>query len=69
MLDGSAVATESLTAGGSPLLYDGTHPIVVGTDLLFPTEQYKGAVGQVALFNQAIPADELTNQYRTAVGG
>jgi hypothetical protein len=67
-VDGQAVATKSLASGGTPLLYNSNHPVVVGADLRFPTEQFNGSVGEVAIFDHALTATQLTDQYHIALG-
>jgi len=65
-VDGSALG--SVTYNGTPLLFDATHKVEIGTNTRYDSEWFDGAIDEVAVYDYALTADQIAAHYATGTG-
>jgi hypothetical protein len=65
-VNGIRIGTEHYSPG-TPLLFDPSHKVYLGTNARYPGEPFFGLLGQVAIFLRPLTASTIENIYQTGV--
>jgi hypothetical protein len=66
-VNGRSIGTEAYPTG-TPLLYDQSHHVYLGTNALLPYEHFRGHMDEVAIYQTPLTSDEINGPYHAGIG-
>jgi hypothetical protein len=69
-VNGTSIGSESYPFGtGSPLLFDQSHRVYLGTNARYADERFLGHLDDVAIYPSTLTADQITGLYHAGIAG
>jgi hypothetical protein len=65
-----SIGSEAYPLGtGTPLLYNRSHHVYLGTNARFTTERFLGHMDEVAIYQTPLTSDEINGLYHAGIAG
>jgi hypothetical protein len=69
-VNGRSIGSEAYPLGtGTPLLYNRSHHVYLGTNARFTTERFLGHMDEVAIYQTPLTSDEINGLYHAGIAG
>jgi hypothetical protein len=69
-VNGRSIGSESYPFGtGTPLLFDQSHRVYLGTNARYTSEQFLGHLDEVAIYPKPLTAGQITGLYQSGIAG
>jgi hypothetical protein len=69
-VNGTSIGSESYTSGtGTPLLFDQSHRVYLGTNARYTSERFRGRLDEVAIYPKTLTAGQLAGLYHAGIAG
>ena len=69
-VNGKSIGSEFYLFGtGTPLLFDRSHRVYLGTNARYTTERFLGRIDEVAVYPRPLTADQISGLYHSGIAG